>query len=504
MDYVEFLARSLSLLPRFLWIALAVAAAGCQHSDAGAPAGAGVPVEPASPANTEASTAQDSPTDIPNARATTSHDPAQVMAADARARPWPGWRGPNGRGIAIGAQLPDPWPAQFPQPAWTQELGTGWSSPVVVDDHVYVTDRRQNSEHLLAFHAVSGQEVWRTENPVDFDPHAVGRRHGNGPKSTPFATRERVFSLGIAGWLQAVDARTGNVIWQVNLPERFGRAQPLPGGRAFVNGTENVIVPIGNGQGAAVPLFGYTGSVLLAGDVVIVSVGGERGGTVMAFDAADGRVRWKSLDENVSYSSPVLAELGGVPQVVAMTGPRVVGLRLEDGALLWSYPFQIQYDESISTPAIAGNRVLVTGDGKPLTALEIPATGLTPDRPLEPRVAWENYELSSYLSSMLVVGDYVYGMGDDGRFACLRLDNGQAQWSGGNHGTYCSPILAGARLLGLNEDGELAVLAAAPQGYRELGRGQLAEDATWTVPAVVGSRLYVRAARALVAYDLNQ
>lgn len=401
---------------------------------------------------------------------------------------WSNWRGPGSRAIVDTAQLPDPWPAGLLGPVWNYPLGTGWSSPVVSEGRLFITDRTQDRERLVALDAASGELLWESVHAVDFDPHAVGRRHGNGPKSTPVVDRGRVYSLGIAGHLECTDAATGAIRWQFSLPQRFGRHEPLPGGRGLVNGTENVIVPIGQGRGAPVPLFGYTGSPVIGDGKLILEVGGQRGGTVMAFDCDSGEVVWQALDENVSYSSPVIAELAGRKQVVAMTGPRVVGLDLADGRLLWSHPFQIQYDESISTPVVAGNLVLVTGDSRPLTALEVARQG----DGIQCRVAWRNDDLSSYLSSPLAFGGHVYGMNDDGEFVCVRLSDGKTIWRGGNHGFYSSPVLAGDRLLALNEDGELAILAAMPQQYRLLAVSTLADSATWTMPAVVGRKIFVR------------
>lgn len=452
--------------------------------------------------------AQESEVETTSPRPANSAPAAEALAngtPPAAASPsadWPGWRGPGGRSAASGDLLADPWPRRDPQPIWKRSLGTGWSSPVAVDDRVFITDRQDEVERLIALSAENGEVLWTVTNAVDFDPHAVGRRHGNGPKSTPAASRQRVYSLGIAGWLQAVDIKDGNVAWSIHLPERFGRHVPLPGGKAFVEGTEHVIVPIGQGEGAPVPLFGYTGSLLLTDGLLILSVGGQRGGTIMALDASNGRVVWSALDEHVSYSSPVLAEFNGVRQVVAMTGPRVVGLRLDDGRLLWSHPFQIQYDESISTPAVSDRLVLVTGDSRPLTALEPPAGDPGSAQPA--RVAWENWDLSSYLSSMVVSEGHVYGMSDDGSFACVRLSDGKTVWTGGNHGMYCSPVLVGKRLLGLNEDGELAVLAATPDGYRPLGSNQLSQAQSWTMPAVAGGRLYIRDQQSIMAFDFSR
>ena len=288
---------------------------------------------------------------------------------------WPRWRGTTGLGVAPNNALPEAWSPDQLKPLWQATLGTGWSSPVVDAGVVVVTDRIEARERTLAFDADSGRLRWTREHPIDFDPHAVGRRHGNGPKSTPLIDQGRVYSLGIAGWLECCELATGRSLWQVNFPAEYGQRQPLPDGRAFVDGETCVVVPVGNGQGAPVPLFGYTGSLTLWGERLIAPVGGARAGTIQAFDTRTGRVVWRALTENVSYSSPIVATLGDVPQVVVMTGPRVVGLDLVDGRLLWSHPFQIQYDESIGTPLVVGQRVIVSGDGHPATALDIERVG---------------------------------------------------------------------------------------------------------------------------------
>jgi outer membrane protein assembly factor BamB len=260
-----------------------------------------------------------------------------------------------------------------------------------------------------------------------------------------------------------------------------------------------VIVPVGDGEGAPAPLFGYTGSALVAGDLVISSVGGAKAGTIMAFDAKSGREVWRALHDEVSYSSPVVAKLAGIEQVVVMTGPEVVGLELTAGRRLWSHPFQIQYNESIGTPAVADPYVVVTGDGRPLTGLRISRRG----DGCKLEVAWQNYDLSSYLSSMLIHDGYVYGMNDGGEFGCIRLSDGKTVWLDGRLGFYCTPVLAGSKLLCLTEKGKLFVLAANPKSYQPLATIALTDRATWTSPAIVGKWLYIRAQERLLAFELK-
>ena len=428
---------------------------------------------------------------------TLAPQPAKSLAAG---EAWPGWRGPTGRGIAGKTQLPAAWPKDRPKPFWKAPLGTGWSSPVVADGRVLITDRQGATERTLAFDAETGERIWERSHAVDFDPHDVGARHGNGPKATPLARNGRVYSLGIAGWLECLDLKDGGVVWQVNLPAKFGAREALPGGRAFVNGTENVIVPVGDGQGAPVPLFGYTGSPTFADDLLVCSVGGQRGGTIMAFHAETGEPAWQALRENVSYSSPIVAEIAGMKQIVAMTGPHVVGLDPADGRVLWKHPFQIQYDESIGTPVANGEYVLMTATGRPLTALRISHDG---DQ-WRKQLAWENPDLTSYLSSMLIHDGHAYGMNDGGELACIRLNDGKTVWIEGHHGYYCTPVLADTRLFCLNERCELLLIEATAEGYRPRGQSRLADDECWTSPAIVGSRIYLRSKQGLRAFDFGR
>lgn len=426
---------------------------------------------------------------------TTTANPAISAAPD-----WPRWRGPTSQGIALGTRLPDSWPAGDLKPLWQTRLGTGWSSPAVVTGKVVLSDRQSNLERVIALDADTGQELWTRMHPVDFDPHPVGRGHGNGPKASPLVENGKVYSLGIAGWLECLDLKDGGELWHVNLPAEFGSREALPGGRAYVNGDVDVIVPVAKDQGAPVPLFGYTGSPVISGNLLITSVGGQNGGTIMAFHKDTGKVVWKSLSENVSYSSPIVANLGGVSQVVAMTGPRVVGLALQTGELLWSHPFQIQHDESISTPVVDGDIVMVTGDNQPLTALRILRRGNS----LSSEVAWRSEDLSSYLSSMVVQAGHVYGMDDGGQFHCVRISDGKTLWTGGHHGYYCTPVIAAGRIFALNERCELSVIAAETGTYRKLGQTRLGPGPSWTAPALVGRRIYIRNAAGASCFELGK
>jgi hypothetical protein len=105
---------------------------------------------------------------------------------------------------------------------------------------------------------------------------------------------------------------------------------------------------------------------------------------------------------------------------------------------------------------------------------------------------------------MIAVGTHVYGMDDFGQFTCVHAADGKTVWADGNHGYYCSPILVGKQLWCLNDAGSLAVVAADPTAFSELGKSQLAKAACWTMPAVADGRLLIRADGELRCFDLAE
>jgi outer membrane protein assembly factor BamB len=424
-----------------------------------------------------------------------------AFAADPAAEPvrdWPAWRGARRDGAAVGASLPRTWPAQV-KPLWSAATAEGWSSPIVVDGRVFITDRTDRRERTAAYAADDGRLQWEQFRPVAFETHPVGRRHGTGPKATPVYSDGRVYTLGIAGRLTCFAAADGREVWSHFFPAEFAEPRALAGDDAEVNEDVDVTVPTAAGTGGAVPLFGYTGSPIIDGDRLITSVGGAKGGTVMAFDKNTGAVLWKSLNENLSYSSPIVADLAGIRQVVVGTGPRMVGLDVRDGRLLWSFEYQNDHDETIGTPVTFGDLMIITAVGRPLSAHRIVRSG---DACRADEV-WRNDEMTSYLSSAIVVGKHVYAMNDGGEWQCLDAADGRSLWQGGAHGYYTTPVAADGRLLSLNERGSLLVLAADPTAFRREAELRLTTEPTWTSPAVVGNRIYVRSRTQLSCFEFK-
>src|SRR5688500_633983 len=233
---------------------------------------------------------------------------ALLAAGPATALDWPQFRGVNRDGISAETDLPRSWPAEGPRVVWKRAIGEGYSGISVVGDRLYTMDSDGTVEYVLALEAGSGKEIWR----VPAGPKLIDSM-GNGPRTTPTLDGGTVYAMGSHGRLLALKAADGAKIWEVDLPQAFGAKRPT---------------------------WGYSGSPLIDGDLLILEVGGKDGRGVVAFEKATGKVRWGALDGDPAYSSPVMMTIGGIKQYVVTrrAGSQTVALRPDDGSVLWTHP----------------------------------------------------------------------------------------------------------------------------------------------------------------------
>ena len=103
------------------------------------------------------------------------------------------------------------------------EVGSGYATPLLVGDRLYVFSRQGENEVMAALDAASGKVLWRTSYPAPFTMDKAAAPHGPGPKSTPAYADGKLFSIGMSGIVTAFDAASGKQLWQKpGLP-----AQPL-------------------------------------------------------------------------------------------------------------------------------------------------------------------------------------------------------------------------------------------------------------------------------------
>jgi len=252
------------------------------------------------------------------------------------AQDWPQWRGPHRDGKAAGFNAPKTWPKELTH-KWKVTIGEGVATPALVGKRLYVFSREEGGEILRCLDAASRNELWKDKYEA---LGATGPSQGfSGPRSSPTVSEGKVVTLGIRGVVSCLDAETGKVLW---------RKDDFKG---------------------ATPRFYTASSPLVTDGLVIVQLGGNEAGGVVAYDLTSGAEKWKWTGDGPGYASPVLLTVGGTKMVIAETDTKIVGLGVNDGKLLWETPFVVQgRGYNASTPIFDGQTLIYCGSGRGATA----------------------------------------------------------------------------------------------------------------------------------------
>lgn len=402
-------------------------------------------------------------------------------AADA-AKSWPQFRGPNRDGWGSDATLNTNWNAKPPKKLWETPCGGGYSSLAVVNGRVYTQDRQGNDERVFCLDASTGKLIWEHRSPEDYSGFKLG--YAGGPRATPTVDGNRVYTVGATGHLLCLQEGPGNTVtrlWGVELMAEFR---------------------------APLPSWGFASSPLIDGDLVIVQAGG-RDGSVVAFDTRTGGKRWAADSDRNGYSSPVIATLGGVRQVVAVTGQSVLGIRPDNGEILWKKPWKTDHDGNVAMPVVAGDYVFVSSNyGKGCALFHITATDGGPDAKtvyLRPNKVMRNHH-----STCVHVDGFVYGFDND-QLKCVDLKAGDVvdDWlppEASRKLQKGSLIAAGKQLIGLTQNGHLFVGPADPKEFAFTGflPNTLSGSECWAMPALADGKLYLRDATKVLCLDVSK
>jgi outer membrane protein assembly factor BamB len=418
-----------------------------------------------------------------------------ASTALANADDWPQWRGPNRDGVSKETGLLKTWPKEGPKLLWTyRDAGVGYSGPAVVGDRVYCMGGRGDTEYLFALDVQSSKEVWAAK----VGPLFAGTQWNAGPSATPTVDGGLVYGLGGQGILVCVDAARGTEVWRKDM------TRDLAG----------VVNPIGGGPTEFA--WGWNWSPLVDGDQLICVPGGSEG-LLAALDKKSGKVLWRSkaLAEKATYSSPVLAEVGGVRQVVAMTNSGAVGVSAKDGALLWTYKHDYK-DMIVPTPILHDDLVFaVVGlmNFRPgVDAIQLTAAGAE----IKAQKKYTTENLASGIETPILVGDHVYGFSESKRgkrgWVCMEFKSGTVAWNEEEALGGASVIAADGHLYCFTEDdGIVALVEAKPEKWVEQGRFTIPERSKlgkpsgklWTPPVIANGRLYLRDQDLLFCYNIS-
>ncbi len=388
---------------------------------------------------------------------------------------WPGWRGTDRTGVSTETGLLQQWPDGGPKQVWlSKEAGRGYSSFSVADGKLFTMGAFGDKEFLLAFDEKTGKALWKTE---------VGKllknSWGDGPRSCPTVANERVYVLGGSGDLVCVDPKKGKTTWSVSLTKDLG----------------------GNTPG-----WGYTESVLVDEGRVICTPGGKAG-AIAALDAKTGKTLWRSkqFTDGAQYSSPIAIEHGGLRQYVQLVMKNFVGVKADNGALVWksAWPGRTAV---VPTPIHHDGHVFITsGYGVGCKLIRLGSTGA--------EAVYDNKNMKNHHGGVIKLGDHLYGYSDGHGWVCQDFKTGEIKWNEKRAlGKGAISYADGRFYCQAEGDGSIALIEASSKGWKEHGRFKLDPQTKqrsprgkiWTHPVISNGRLYLRDQELLFCFDVKK
>lgn len=382
---------------------------------------------------------------------------------------WPCFRGINRDGRLAGLQINTNWDQAPPQELWRHRIGPGWSSFSVVGDLVYTQEQRGDEEFVVCYDAGSGNEIWSHHDVTRFSEVVAGA----GPRATPTIHDGRLYALGGSGKLNCLNATNGKLIW----------------GQDLVVDTK-----------ATVPTWGFSSSPLIAHGLVTVFAGAPEGKSVAAYDAETGKLAWTAGEGLLSYCSPQLAKFDGVEQVLMITDAGLMSFDPATGKELWKHAWLAQGIARVVQPAIVGDHDVLIGTGMGVGTRRISVTREA--GAWQTKEKWTTREIKPYYNDFVISDNHMYGF-DGNIFMCVNLDDGSRKWRARGYGNGQVLLLADqALLLILSEQGEVALVNAAPDAHHEVARFKAIEGKTWNHPVVCRGKLFVRNAEEIACFRL--
>ena len=372
----------------------------------------------------------------------------------ASAADWPHWRGPNRDGISSEKITGTEWTK-----LWEACLGIGFSSFTVADGRVYTTGHADGKDSVFCLDAASGKSIWKHSYTADLGD----KYYEGGTSATPTIENGKAYHLSRWGDLFCFDSATGQVVWQKNIQKE----------------TE-----------ANIPDWGFAGSPLVQGNLLILNVG--KSGT--AVEKATGKIVWKSDKANSGYSTPLPITVNGKSQIVLSSGRAYKGVDPTDGTVLWEHTWSTSYGVNAADPILSGTQLFISsGYNKGCALLDLSSA--------QPREIWRNRAMKNQFNSSVLIDGHLYGSdGDESKtsaFKCIEFATGTEKWSEPGIG-FSSLTAADGKLIIMTAKGELIFAKANPSKFEPLSRTTLLSGRCWTAPVLANGRLYVRNAAGLM------
>jgi len=398
---------------------------------------------------------------------------------------WPTFRGPQRSAVAPDKGLLTQWPEGGPKLLWeTAGAGRGYSSLAIAGGRIYTlgdgsSTAQDQDEYLLCFDQANGKEIWKTKTGPAWNS---GSSNWQSSRSTPTVDGERVYVITPHGQLIACDTSEGTELWRKDLKAEF------------------------NGQKA--DSWGYSESVLIDGDKLVCTPGGEKN-TMVALNKQTGETIWTSSrpgDRGAGHASIVVSLVDGIRAYVTTTGSGAMGVRADDGKLLWTYDVE-DTTAVIPTPIRRKDLVFFSvgyGRGGALLRQVPDGSGGLKVEEVYPL----NRELANKHGGVVLVGDYVYGDSDDNGIPfCADLMTGEVKWKSRGSGSDSASIAAADGHLYIRyADGTMTLVEASPKAFKEVGSFEVpgsGDRPSWAHPVILDGKLYLREGDKILCYDLS-
>ena len=369
---------------------------------------------------------------------------------------YPQFLGPDGNAMIPDVKLARDWSQAGPEEVWRIKIGAGWSGFAIYGGLAVTQEQRGEEEMVTCYNLEDGSLVWAHSDNLRFSS-SLG---GDGPRSTPSIDNGMVYTFGATGLMNCLELATGKKVWSRDLKEDYeGR----------------------------VPEWGYSGSPLVTGNLVIAGVGGAKNNMLVALDRTNGEFVWGGGSDMVGYSTPQLRTLGGVPQIITLNANSVTGLNPETGALIWEETWG-KGTPNCANPLVMGENLLLVssgyGVGAAMLELQGDGSGQTVKR------LYETTRFKAKFANYVKHGDSVYGL-DDGIMTSINAATGDRNWKKGRYG-HGQLLLVGDLILLQSEDGVLRLMEPSSAEHKELGSTQVLGDKSWNNMALSGDRLVMR------------
>lgn len=401
--------------------------------------------------------------------------PLLLSASWSLAADWPQWRGANRDDRSPDRSILANWPKEGPKQLWlSREGGLGYSGFSVVKGRLYTMGAMDDGEYVLCLDAESGKTIWKSK----IDSRVYENNWGNGPRSTPTIDGDFAYALSANGILACLSTKDGKVQWTADFIKDFG---------------------------GELQSWGYTESVLIDGDRLYCTPGGSQG-TMAALNKKTGKVIWRStgLTDQAQYSSPILIQHQGRPQLVQLVMRKVFGLDPASGDVLWKADFPGR-TAVIPTPIYHdGHLFLTAGYGVGCRLLKLDGA--------EPEVVYEERDITNHHGGVILVDGNLYGHSDRKGWTCQDFLSGDIRWQDEEVlSKGCIGYAAGHFICVGETDGTVVIIEASPEKWKEKGRFQLQpqtknrkpQGRIWVHPVIVNGRLYLRDQEMIYCYDVK-